>query len=397
MNKSITIITSEESFENNYGAILQGYALFTKLKNLGYLPRIVRYQGGEFRRNKYLYTLFCIKREAGKIYRSIIHSNNPPKMITQSLNPNSDRAEERKQLFLAFEREFLLFTSEKRFTYHQLEANPPISDYYICGSDQIWNPYFKEGRNDPGYFLAFAPKGAVKISYAPSFGCSDLPDKAKTDLRALLSTFKAISVREKTGVDIIKKYAHLDAELVLDPTMLLTPEQWKSIAQLPKKIPEKYILCYRFADSKQTKALIDEISSILKIPVISLPLSKVAMEDDYSFVFEAGPREFIGLIKNASLVCTDSFHATVFSILMKTPVCVFLRENYQSGNSMNTRIFSLLEMLSLQNLVITETDTVDKMINCLSTDYDEAHKRLTERRIESENFLINALMGKENA
>ena len=234
-------------------------------------------------------------------------------------------------------------------------------------------------------------KTQKKIAYAPSFGCDDLPDKAKKTLKTYLKDFNAISIREKSGVEIISEYAGRKAEHVLDPTMLILPEQWKQIAKLPQGIPEKYILTYRFADSLKTKLMIDRIAKKTGFRVLSIPLSVVAMKDDYQMAYEVGPKEFVGLIENASLVCTDSFHATVFSILMKTPVCVFLREDYISGGSMNSRVLSLMEMFSLKDNIIFEDDTVIKAMNCLKTDYTYTHQLLREYRNRSLQFLKKAL------
>lgn len=384
--KTVTLLTSEESFINNYGAALQGYALYTILKEMGLSPKVVRYKGGEARNSQIEYHLFQIKRAIGKLYHTIKDTKS------EDLSQNTiDKIKKREDMFRSFIQNNLSFWNEKRITWQQLRKVYPKSDYYICGSDQIWNPYFKNGYNDPGYFLAFAPKTAIKIAYAPSFGCDDIPENAKKTLSTLLDDFDAISVREKSGVDIIRKYTNRVAEHVLDPTLLRTDEQWRYISKKPENLPSHYILSYRFAESAQTKNMIDEISHITGWPVISLPLSSVSMKDDYDSLYEAGPQEFIGMIDNASLVCTDSFHATVFSIIMKTPVCVFLRESYENGNSMNSRIYSLLEMLHLDSHILTSDSRLDDALTCLQEDYVFAHELLAKERDKSLQFLESAL------
>ena len=127
-----------------------------------------------------------------------------------------------------------------------------------------------------------------RVAYAPSFGCDDIPDTAKKTLPALLEIFNAISVREKSGVEIVKKYTSRKAEHVLDPTLLRTTLEWRTIEKVPKKLPKHYILSYRFAESEETKSMIDQISKKTGWPVVSLPLSAVAMKDDYNSVFDAG-------------------------------------------------------------------------------------------------------------
>ena len=389
MEQNVAIISSEESFLNNYGAALQGVALYSTITELGYRTAIIKYKGGYFTNNPNLYPLCYIKKKMGEFYRSYLRNISSLEVKKKYKHKIGTR----EKLFEEFVAENLRFSSSKRLTWPQLKKKYPKADIYVCGSDQIWNPYFKGGLNDPGYFLAFAPKNTKKIAYAPSFGCDDLPEKSKSNLFDLLDDFSAISVREKSGVDIVKRYANRDAKWVLDPTLLRTPEQWKKLARMPRNIPEKYILCYRFAESEATRKAIDETSARLGLPVISIPLSDVALQDPYKFVFEAGPSEFIGLIQNATLVCTDSFHATVFSILLKTPVCVFLRESYIGGNSMNSRIYSLLEMLHLECLMKSEKDSNEKVITCLDIDYTEAHALLKTYRTESMGFLESALKG----
>lgn len=386
MHRKVIMMTSEESFHNNYGAALQGHALYHYISNLGFEVDIVRYKGGEFTfrtKNKLIKTLIEIARKILRRHDARSIQDVSPELM--------EKKKKREKLFMDFQYETMTFYNEKRMNYPQLLKNRPDADYYVCGSDQIWNPFFKSGRNDLGYFLKFVPKGKRKIAYAPSFGCDDLPEKAKRNLKDLLKDFYSISVREKSGVEIVKRYAGREAKWVLDPTMLMTPKYWKSVSRMPEGVQKPYILCYRFADSEKTKSMIDESASILKLPVISLPLSEVSLKDDYHFVFDAGPKEFIGLIENASLVCTDSFHATVFSVLMKTPVCVFLRESFKSGASMNARIYSFLDMLSLQNQLVSPEDTKDKILKCLEVDYTEAHEKLTILRNESESYLKNAL------
>lgn len=385
--KTVALLTSEESFINNYGAALQGYALYTTLKEMGLKPEIVRYKGGECRNSQVEYHLFQIKRALGKKYHALIDSK-PESLTTEVEN----RIRTREKMFSIFSQTYMSFWNEDRVTWQQLRKVYPVCDYYICGSDQIWNPYFKNGYNDPGYFLAFAPKDAVKVAYAPSFGCDDIPDTAKKTLPTLLETFHAISVREKSGVEIIEKYTSCKAEHVLDPTLLRTTRAWKMVEIVPEKLPENYILSYRFAELKETKSMIDRISKETGWPVVSIPLSAVAMKDDYNSVFEVGPQEFVGLIDNASLVCTDSFHATVFSILMKTPVCVFLRESYENGNSMNSRVYSLLNTFHLESHILTQNAKIEDAMKCIDEDYTEAHQILDIERKKSQDFLKKALL-----
>ncbi len=391
MGKSICLMTSEESFINNYGAALQGYALSSTLSNMGYEVRIVRYDGYVPPR-KYGFLKDVVKR--------LIHYNKNQLTKEQIAALEQRKKNEirykheilqRERLFRDFQNETMNFISEERMCWDRLCDRPPLCDIYMCGSDQIWNPNFHGGVCDPGYYLAFAPAGSNKIAYAPSFGCDDIPRTAQKMLHKMLRDFKAISVREASGVDIVRKYGRRSAEHVLDPTLLIPSSEWRSVSNVPPELPEHYILCYRFAESGNTKDMIDRISKRTGWPVISMPLSAVAMNDDYQTIFEAGPREFVGLIDKASLVCTDSFHATVFSIIMKTPVCIFLRESYENGNSMNSRIYSLLHMLHLESNIIKPDAQLEDAMKCIEEKYTEAHELLNGEREKSMNYLKNAL------
>lgn len=391
MKKRICLLTSEESFLNNYGAALQGYALFETLCEMGFDVSIVRYDGYAPPR-KYGLLKDIVKRIIR--YKGNQPSEDEIKAVERKRNNRiryKREIEHRELLFRSFQDENMSFYSEKRMCWETLRETPPISDIYMCGSDQIWNPNFHGGVCDPGYFLTFAPKESTKIAYAPSFGCDDIPKSMQKMLFKMLKDFKAISVREKSGVDIVKKYGKRKAEHVLDPTLLRTGDEWRKIAKKPEGLPKHYILCYRFAESNKTKSMIDQISQNTGWQVVSLPLSEVAMNDDYCTIFEAGPQEFVGLIEHASLVCTDSFHATVFSILMNTPVCVFLRESYKNGNSMNSRIYSILQLLKLEHHIIKPDAEVDEAIKCIDEDYKEANEILATEREKSFNFLIKAL------
>lgn len=390
MNRRITLMTSEESFHNNYGAALQGYALYRTLEECGYAPTIIRYRGGVIVHSFAAYCVRRVKMNLRVMYNAFF-PNDKMKADNSIRKTYAKPIRAREKLFRDFQKDHLSFWNSNRVSWYELQKKYPVCDVYVCGSDQIWNPYFKSGNNDPGYFLAFAPKGSKKIAYAPSFGADDIPPSAQTNLRQLLADFHAISVREKSGVDIVRKYAGREAQWVLDPTLLRTPEQWKAIARMPENLPDKYILCYRFADSQHTAEMIQKTSEALSLPVVSMPLSDVALKDPFQFIFEVGPREFIGLIQNASLVCTDSFHATVFSILMKTPVAVFEREAYSNGGSMNSRIESLMDMLTLNHLIIRSDDLVPRIVECMNEDYIDAHEKLLAYRQESLEFLKEAL------
>lgn len=386
--KKICMLTSEESFLTNFGAALQGYALYKTLSEFNYQVNIQRYLGGTLKLpNK---KISILKRICNysiiEIYLKVLFRLG--KLM------NKQNIIKQRELFQNFQDDLMSFYPGTRKIWGNLKDNYPKADIYICGSDQIWNPMFKNGYNDPGYFLNFVKNN--KISYAPSFGVSDIPESAQTNLKELLDSFDYISVRENEGAKIIKKYTEKNAKVVLDPTLLIEAKEWNKIARVPKNLPSDYILCYRFGNSIETNSKIKDIGKMLNLPIIELPLSGISY---YNFtgnrIFEAGPREFIGLIKNASFVCTDSFHATVFSIILEVPFVTFLRdENIKKSEGMNSRVLNLLTKLKLKSRIAQNLD-LNNQNQLFNIDFDEAKKILESEKKESLQWLKNALEGVE--
>ena len=285
------------------------------------------------------------------------------------------------------------FWNTERIDWCRLRECFPPADIYLCGSDQIWNPYTKDGRNDPGYFLDYVPHDKKRIAYAPSFGCDDIPPSARADLKYYIDQFASVSVREREGADIVRRYAGKTVPVLADPTFLLTPEQWCDIARIPPGTPDKYILCYRFMRNGTMTECIDDLSRCLSLPVITLPLSTLSLRDRYIKQFEAGPEDFIGLIRGAALVCTDSFHATAFSMLMNTPFYTFLdldAGNY--GTNMNSRIRNAIGLAGLESRVIRTKGEID-LSAVFDVDFSECNKSLDAFRAVSLEWLTGALAG----
>lgn len=380
--KKVCLITSEESFLTNFGAALQGYALYSVVKNKGYDINIQRYLGGEF--------LEANKKDFTKIFRYSLIEIYLKLLFRFGKYKYRKKICEQRNLFKEFQNELMSFYTTERKNWDSLKLDYPKADIYLCGSDQIWNPSFKNGYNDPGYFLNFVNKN--KIAYAPSFGVSDIPETSSKDLAKLLKDFDFISVREEAGAEIIKKYTGKNVKVVLDPTLLLEGENWKKLGRLPENIPKKYILRYGFGNSLEVNKKIQNLSKDLDLPILTLPLSGISyFNSNEKKLFNVGPREFIGLIENATLVCTDSFHATVFSILLETPFITFLRgESSKKGEGMNSRIFNLLEITNLKNRISENIDLTNEQ-EILTFSFDYAKKAIYEKRKESLEWLEKAL------
>lgn len=251
-------------------------------------------------------------------------------------------------------------------------------DNYIIGSDQVWNLY-DPVFNEKKYFALFAPK-SKNISYAASIGTNQIPNDKKEMFINGINNINTISVREEKGKDIIKEMVNRDAKVLIDPTMLLSSEQWDKISKKPKKICKKYILNYFLGE------LSDEINN---------EIHRIALENDCEIInildkndkyYISGPEEFLWLEKNAFAIFTDSFHSCVFAILFNRPFIVFDRQD--KIESMGSRIDTLLFKFKLENRKYN-----GKMITKenLEPNYNEAFKILNEEKALSKKFFDDIL------
>lgn len=226
----------------------------------------------------------------------------------------------RRDVFIKFTRDFINETD-----YTVSKDNIPIDlsdryDYFISGSDQVWNPNNLHGTSF--YFLTFAER-TKRISYSASFGISNIPDEFIENYKNWLTNMHRISVREETGAKLVKELTGRNAMVLVDPTLMLSKDRWLSIAKESTYKPKnKFLLTYFLGDvSKNTKIRINEIAKKNKLDIINL------YDINNKNIYTSGPSEFIDFVNSASLFCTDSFHGVVFSVLMETPFIVFERKS----------------------------------------------------------------------
>ena len=251
-------------------------------------------------------------------------------------------------------------------------------DYFFTGSDQVWNPTFE--RMSDVDFLTFAPE-IKRNSFSASFGINEIPKQMREYYRENLMKMQKISVREDIGKIIIKELTGRDdVEVLVDPTMLLTAEEWDKVSKKPKQLKaNKYILNYFLGElSEERKKEINRVAKENGCEVINIL-------DKNSPFYETGPSEFLYLEKNAFLICTDSFHSCVFAILYNRPFIVFERED--NTVSMNSRIETLINKFKLKNREFKGKITKENLEN----DYSEAYKILEKEREKSKKFLKKAL------
>ena len=347
--KKVGIITINDN--NNYGNRLQNYAVQEVLKKINVEPITLKNEPATNTKNKYLL----------RKIKSLFNRGSYSKIIG------------RKECFEDFNRN-INFSAKKITPYSKLNEY----DYFVVGSDQVWNPNF--GRLRDVDLLEFT-ESRKKISFSASFGVSKLSEEYNSKLKKDLKDFKAISVREDAGKEIIEEVVgRKDVQVLVDPTMLLTSKEWDKIAKKPKQLKSnRYILKYFLGElSEERKKEIERIAKENNCEIINIL-------DKNSPFYQTGPSEFVYLEKNAFLVCTDSFHSCVFAILYDRPFIVFDRED--SYVKMNSRLDTLLKKFDLENRWYKAKIIQEQ----LKADYEEAYNILEDERRKSKRFLENAI------
>lgn len=377
----IGILTSTPSFNDNYGAVLQAYALQRRLAKMGHDPCDILYRGAT--------EAPIMQKKASPVarFKGIFLSGDSLSHALGVVRSKKGRGE-REQAFKRFQLNHLILSS-KSVDYEGIKDLTGEYDAFICGSDQVWNPRVHGGANDPGYFLQFASGKCRTVAYAPSFGVSVLPEECRRNLGEFVSNIDFISVREDSGAKLLSDFAGVEPPVVVDPTMLLEAADYDEIAVRPRWLSERYVAVYKFGERGEYDKMIKKAAKRLGLGVVNIP---AAVDPVFKTRWDIGPSEFLGVIKGAELVCTDSFHATVFSAIYRTPCVVFPRDAPGSENSMNSRMEGLLSRLGMEARYASEPDRWDAALGA-PLDYDEALCRLADWRAESDAFLVEALSG----
>ena len=279
-----------------------------------------------------------------------------------------------------FRKQYLLIDSN----YISPEELNERYDVFIAGSDQIWYP--NEEVFDPYFYLNFAKK--KKISYAPSVGASEYPKAFIHRSKPLLERFDHISVREQRGKELLASFIGKDIEVVLDPTLLLRAEEWNNVAAGPVfrgKYAFLYMLTYN--ESYINFAMHDAAKRGLRLITVSNEPRLAAFTDK---VVEAGPSEFVSLIKHAEFVYTDSFHGTVFSLLYHKTFVTFRRFHSCSAVNQNSRLENLFNILDIEGLFWGEEEC-ESGVTLPSYDIYNVEDKLERYRKQSIEYLNNAI------
>ena len=357
----------------NYGASLQAYALQTYLADLGNDVEIINYQP-EYLRRKYDY-----KWVNPESRMSRFAATRCAYRIMKYLQRQTTLGRKRK--FDEFNHNVLKETKHKYHIFEELYQNPPEADLYIVGSDQVWNVFFEAGR-DPAFFLDFVKKGA-KASYAASFSYLNIDNNNLERIKRSLSTFKAVSVREYQGLEILNKIG-IKGMWVLDPVFLLTVEKWKELMADFKKT-EPYLLVYDFEGSKFLKDFAKDYARRNGLKIYSITDTYPRLYADKNFN-SAGPREFLSLIYYCDAFVSNSFHGTAFSIIFHKPVFVFNLHRHK----VNSRMQSLIKLFQLEDSIITDDADYERAMNA-TFDF-HAIDRIKDENLSASEFFLEEVV-----
>lgn len=370
--KKVGIITYHNI--NNYGTMLQAYALQHIIEKLNCDVEIIDYtlkdkQLNKFQKIKKYLLLFA--KNPTRIFRLIYNFLNRKKIKLQN------------DKFYEFYKEYIKL-SLNCSSLGELERLKDKYDIYLVGSDQTWNPYL--AISSDAYLLAFVSNDKVKASYAPSVGVSYISEEKKQHMKEYLKTFDYLSCRDLKGKEIIEDMLGREVKLVVDPTLLITKEQW---LQQSKEIdvPKEYILCYSLGANNACRNCADNLGKQKNIPVLHIYTNSRSAMSNRHTIYDVGPLEFIYLINNAKYVCTDSFHATIFSINFEKQFFTFCKHKEVEGSE-NQRLKDILTEFDLKERLILDENKYE-----LPTDIDfkEVAQKLEIKRNDSLEYLKNIL------
>lgn len=370
----------------NYGSMLQAFALQQKVRDLGAETDVLNYAESKIKKiNR------C--RDYEYLYSRI-------KMVLKNLRLRDKQTDNgsialRNKMFQNFVQDNINLTQQ----YSSLKELSKMCygyDLILLGSDQVWHPM----NIYMDYFtMNFVPDSVIKATYAPSFGVKTIPNRYRNKYRSFLSRIQYLSCREKDGIDIIKNIIGKDAINVCDPTLLLTREDWNEQINGTGIYEYPYIFCYMIGNNPKQRDFVKQLKKETGIKNVALIHIDEYVESDTCYAdetpFDVGPFDFIRLIRDAKYVVTDSFHASVFSILFHKEFIVFDRFEETKGKVTTSRITSLLDVTGLSDNLISSDNKPHVLTKRKETDWNSVDLKLAEFKSKSLEYLIHIVNSKD--
>lgn len=381
-NKKVDILTFHWTV--NFGGLLQAYGLQETLRNMGFDPSFINYHD-----KSELASVSSWKRRILQV-------------VWDKIARLFFGREKREKITENYRKQYLNIQTVPFESYDELvDGFRNLKEYdhaYIVGSDQVWNPNLTG--NPAAYLLSFLPKSACKIAYAASFGKASIPECTERQFREELPSFKAVSVREDGGADMVKNFAGVSAPVVMDPVFLLSLDEWKKIASQPV-VKEDYVLCYYMnTPDKTIHSSIASVANALAqkhgckvINIGKREFERIKFWENN--LFDVGPQEFLSLVMNAKYVVTNSFHATAFSCIFHVPFFVPVNYEEPENKRLSNRMESLVQKFQCAERIIAcpvhEANVMSKIQELDVMSFETVDRTIMEHRNRSIAFLEKAL------
>jgi hypothetical protein len=369
----IGILTFHRS--HNYGSVLQSYALQKWLGIHNWNSEIIDLYTNESMK---LYKIFPSITTFKSIFWDLIYLYHYRELKSKWTK------------FKKFQDNVLILSHKQYHSFNDLNNDKLMYTTYLTGSDQIWNTICPDF--NWAYYLEFATYGNF-ISYAPSFGPLGKYEQHLDHKRIArnILRYSSVSVRDDGSAEFVEEITHQRPEVTVDPTLLLTKKDWESLMaehedpEFYSKLPKKYIFFYSLKRKPIDYNVIQKVKDTYHLPVVITDIKRKSdLKMDFVRTLDAGPVDFLSLVKHAELVVTSSFHGTVFSLL-------FEKKFFSINGMKDNRISNLLLGTGLEAQSIDESTKLPPLGN-INIDYDSAKEKLEKMTIHSEEFLQNALM-----
>lgn len=369
--KKIGLISYHSGY--NYGTMLQAFALQYIIRKLGFdsVEYINYVDGPKFEDANWSIRLKKIKNKFALGLPQLLFLLFYRKSIKRTASK-----------FDSFFSSYIKVSDRFYSSVNELKTNPPSYDVYIVGSDQTWNPTFLQ--DNSAYFLSFVNNHSSKNSYGSSLGVYSLDDRTKSLYVNYLNSFNHISCREEANALLLSSLLHRHVEYVLDPTLLVSKEEWACFEN-NYGIKGGYVLCYSLGVKDNIRKFAEKLAKSHNLPVYYI----VSNYKDTLYpnaLFGVGPLDFLYLIRNATYVCTDSFHGTIFSLNFRKNFYSFYKREGDEKVGDNSRIYLILKEFNLLSRLKGDAFSEEEDIN-----YDRLAPCLEERKEHSLVYLNQVL------
>lgn len=362
MKNKVGVLTFQNAI--NYGAALQTYALNKYLNEIGISCETIDY------RCKYIEDNYKLLSFEIKDMKKTIN------MIINLINNYI-----RKRKFNDFKAKYIKLSDKSYCAETVVNLNKEYN-VFITGSDQVWNV---DLCNDFNYFLPFVNDNNSRVSFAASFGNIKVLENNEKIIKNILAKYKKISTREKSGKIEIENKLGLECNHVLDPTFLLTDNEWSKLIPKRYEIEEKYILLY-ILHEESSYEIARKISEETGFKVYIITQSR-RKRIEGKYIRNAGPIDFLALIKNSEYVVTDSFHGTALSIIFRKNLKVVLKNK---NKYLNDRLVSIINELNLEDCIVNNNSYISKLVE--KTNYYHSENILNSRIQDSQAYLAECLI-----